>query len=344
VPIVSAVYAIREFVDRRWLVAGSVSIDFALKIINTEYYDSLFTLTKLRENVRDVLVDVGLPSDKQEIRRRVDEAKRLARLRKKTSQANQSDQQTQAPGGGAHSNQPTNKIPRNVLSSAITSPITDVMAVMVTPENRACSECVEVPFLIDYCVLHTALSFTKQTVHQSTRNGTSDDVVVPTRVLTATVDRILDSHRHRLKHEMTMDRLQQLVPLSVKKLISAGQRACEASSESLSFFVTYAPVRTKGELLLQIGRGSRDRSCLVFCFVCEALMRHMDSGWPLPRGLEWPKPRMRPPRKPKAKPKASQADGAEGTECAEGADGADGADDTEETAAASVDEIFGDFA
>lgn len=131
-----------------------------------------------------------------------------------------------------------------------------------------------------------------------------------------------------------MERLQQVVPVSIKKLISAGQRACCASAESLNFFVSYERQRNKGELMLQVGYGSRDRSCLVFCFVCEMLMRHMDSDWPLPRGLEWQKLRIRPPRKSKAKAK---------TDASGEAAAAEEEEDTEETAAASVEEIFGPF-
>ena len=213
----------------------------------------------------------------------------------------------------------TEEVPQSFFpqGAPLVDPVRHVSRVCL--KSRFSPNHVHPKFLVDYLTIHVALSRAERLVSRRAC-GSAIDVCLECAELVATVELLLRPHQHRLAHPIGAAALAQLVPASVRKLLAQGASGCAASPLSVNWNARFEPTKVKGTLRLEVGHGSHDDACIVFCFVCNAVMFHLDCNWPLPVGIVWEAARVRPPRRPRGKAKLSQAteDAARSDETGEG--------------------------
>ena len=300
VTVLRVVRVLRELVSRCWLSIGKTSADYALKLAQNEHLDCVFKLGRMTETLCDVLHECGLPSDESTV-----EAMINKECTSRPFVAKQCQPKTSESVGSTSGD--TEDVPQSFFlpSTALANPVQYVSRVCL--KSRFNPTHVHPKFLVDYLTLHVALSRAEQLISKRAC-GAVMDVHLDCKELVSTVKLLLQPHQSRLAHPISDVSLVQLVPASMRKLLAQGAKGCDASPLSVNWNVRFEPTKVKGTLRLEVGHGSHDDACIVFCFVCNAIMFFLDSNWPLPVGMSWEAARIRPPRRPRTKAKIQATD------------------------------------
>jgi hypothetical protein len=304
--VLQVVHVAKELASNSWLTIGKISTEYAVQLALNEYNDLLFNFGQMKEHLVDVLRQLGKPSNKEDVDEMIHDANAVGGSKISTPQAVAA---AAAADGASSTSVDTEEPPPprlDICSPALANPVEFVSGVCLRSNStRFLPDCVAPSFLIDYLTIHTALSRVTKMIDLRSR-GSALDVNLTSRELVATVECLLERHQHRMPHKVTRDRLIQTVPACVHRLLSEGFKGCNASPLSVAWNATFKPSENNNALKLTVGHGSHDDACVVFCFVCNAVMFHLDSNWPLPTGMQWPATRQRPLRKPKSKTNATR--------------------------------------
>jgi len=306
---------VREIVSHGWLGIGKTSVDYALQLAKNEYNTTVFAYGRMQDILKGEMRNADMPCDAKSV-------EELVRAGSK--------KQAYGGGGGGDGGKGKGCKEDAGSDSADTASASSTSLLARTPAPSASTpaqyvsnvclpsqempyrpECVDPDFLVDYITIYTALCRVAVAV-ESRRHGAAVDVHITTKELVATVDCRLNSQRRRLRHDINESRLAQIVPVVVRKLLEQGKRGCEKSPRSVNWDATFEPSKRDRTMRLNVGRGSHDAACVAFCNVCSSLMFYLSSNWPLPLGMQWNAPRVRPPRKPKARSGASTSHSADG--------------------------------